>query len=225
MHIWHKKLKPTSSTAAEEVVNETSTRLFVYDNKTKKSFLIDTGADVSLIAAKQKNSNTNNKNERILYAANGSMIKTFGEIEITLALGLRRNFTWPFIIADVNTSIIGADFLNHFGLIVDIKMKRLIDTSTKIFSAASERKVNAQKISTVNTSCKIADLLKEYIDITKPTPTNRQVTKVTHHILTKGPPICERPRRLPPDKLAAAKRRIPKLSHSRNMPSIKQQLG
>ncbi|XP_037942174.1 uncharacterized protein LOC119675036 [Teleopsis dalmanni] len=84
-------------------------------------------------------------------------------------------------------------------------MKQLIDTSTNIFSAASERKVSAKKISTVNTSCKIADLLKEYIDITKPTPTNRQVIKVTHHILTKGPPICERPRRLPPDKLAAAK--------------------
>ena len=55
-----------------------------------------------------------------LYAANGSVISTYGHITIRLDLGLRRDFTWRFVIADVTTPILGADFFKHFGLLVDL---------------------------------------------------------------------------------------------------------
>ena len=32
-----------------------------------------------------------------------------------------RRFTWPFLLADVAMPIIGADFLRHFGLLVDLR--------------------------------------------------------------------------------------------------------
>ncbi|GFU78933.1 hypothetical protein TNCV_307741 [Trichonephila clavipes] len=41
-----------------------------------------------------------------------------------LNLGLRRPFIWTFIIADVSSPIIGADFLKHFNLLIDLKKKR-----------------------------------------------------------------------------------------------------
>ena len=43
---------------------------------------------------------------------------------IVLDLGLRRKFSWPFIVADVTKTIIGADFLVNFGLLVDLRTKK-----------------------------------------------------------------------------------------------------
>ncbi|GFX38970.1 retrovirus-related Pol polyprotein from transposon opus [Trichonephila clavipes] len=47
-------------------------------------------------------------------------------------LGLRRVFRWPFIAAAVSQPIIGADFLRHYGLLVDIRHGRLVDSLTKL---------------------------------------------------------------------------------------------
>ncbi|WP_221936052.1 hypothetical protein, partial [Klebsiella pneumoniae] len=69
-----------------------------------------------------------------LSAANGSTIATFGTTTITPNLGLRRAFTWKFIIADVTKPIIGADFLAHYGLLVDLKGGQLIDRETRMTS-------------------------------------------------------------------------------------------
>ena len=42
-------------------------------------------------------------------------------------LGLRRDFTWRFVIADVDLPIIGLDLLSHYGLLVDCRNNRLLD--------------------------------------------------------------------------------------------------
>uniref|UniRef100_A0A1X7VY68 Uncharacterized protein n=1 Tax=Amphimedon queenslandica TaxID=400682 RepID=A0A1X7VY68_AMPQE len=55
-----------------------------------------------------------------LQAANGTCITTYGKRSLTLDLGLRRSFQWVFIVADVAVPILGADFLRHFGLVVDM---------------------------------------------------------------------------------------------------------
>ncbi|UYV77288.1 hypothetical protein LAZ67_15000347 [Cordylochernes scorpioides] len=61
---------------------------------------------------------------RQLFAASGSIIHTYGKRRLELDLGLGRLFRWPFIIADVGVSIIGADFLRHYGLTVDLRNHR-----------------------------------------------------------------------------------------------------
>ncbi|XP_066964234.1 uncharacterized protein [Macrobrachium rosenbergii] len=43
---------------------------------------------------------------------------------------LSQNYSWDFIIADVGTLLLGADFLAHFGLLVDVRRKRLLDTDS-----------------------------------------------------------------------------------------------
>jgi hypothetical protein len=62
-----------------------------------------------------------------LLAANNTTIATYGWISLSLDLGLRRDFTWRFMVADVQEPIIGADFLAHFGLLVDCRNRRLLD--------------------------------------------------------------------------------------------------
>ena len=55
-----------------------------------------------------------------LQAINGSDILTFGLRLLTLDLGLRHMFRWVFIIADMSHPVPAADFLYHFGLLVDL---------------------------------------------------------------------------------------------------------
>ncbi|GAB1609921.1 uncharacterized protein LOC115213179, partial [Argonauta hians] len=99
-----------------------------------------------------------------LEAINGSAIPTYGEKSLTLDL----------------------DFLHHFGLLVDVKHKKLVDNLTKL---------------SVN-GC----ILRKYPDVTRPICRDVEVKHdVTHHILTNGPPCVAKPRRLPPDRLKAAK--------------------
>ncbi|XP_064470019.1 uncharacterized protein LOC135384762 [Ornithodoros turicata] len=62
-----------------------------------------------------------------LQAVNATPITTFGEKLVTLNVGLRRVFPWVFILAKVPHAILGADFLAHFGLLVDMSRRRLHD--------------------------------------------------------------------------------------------------
>lgn len=98
-------------------------RLFVHDRRSNLHFLVDSGADVSIIPATSKNKQ---KNELKLFAANGSEISTYGVQILSLDLGLHREFQFPFIVAKVNKGIIGADFLHKYNLLIDIKNKKLI---------------------------------------------------------------------------------------------------
>lgn len=102
-----------------------------------------------------------------LYAANGTIINTFGERLLTLDLGLRRSFQWKFIIADVRQHIIGSDFLSHFDLLVDSKRKALLDRLTLIQTIGTLATCDHIRITTYNLSDRIATILKEYKDITQ----------------------------------------------------------
>ncbi|GFQ93956.1 transposon Ty3-I Gag-Pol polyprotein [Trichonephila clavata] len=101
------------------------------DKVSKLKFLVDTGADVSVLP-KHYAPKADSSNELLLLAANGTKIATFGKKRLTLDLNLRRNFTWSFIIANVNQPIIGLDFLKHYNLLVDVKSGCLIDGITKL---------------------------------------------------------------------------------------------
>ncbi|GFR15124.1 retrovirus-related Pol polyprotein from transposon opus [Trichonephila clavata] len=99
------------------------------DKVSKLKFLVDTGADVSVLP-KHYAPKADSSNELLLLAANGTKIATFGKKRLTLDLNLRRNFTWSFIIANVNQPIIGLGFLKHYNLLVDVKSGCLIDGIT-----------------------------------------------------------------------------------------------
>lgn len=99
-------------------------------------FLVDTGADVSVIP-----STLAEKNKSVLFnlqAANKTVISTYGERSLTLDFGLPRVFRWIFIIADVVHPIIGANFLENYSLLVDVKSRRLIDSVTSISAPGSQ---------------------------------------------------------------------------------------
>ncbi|GFU65702.1 retrovirus-related Pol polyprotein from transposon opus [Trichonephila clavipes] len=100
-----------------------TSRLLLLDRKSGQKFLIDSGSEICVIPP----SPTMNKSPQSnfsLFAANNTKIPAYGMVRKELNLGLRRPFIWTFIIADVSSPIIGADFLKHFNLLIDLKKKK-----------------------------------------------------------------------------------------------------
>lgn len=181
-------------------------RLFVTDVTTGKRFLVDTGSDVSCFP-KSLLKGRHVKHDFTLSAANNSEIKTYGFFPMTLNLGLRRSFLWKFIIADVTLPLIGSDFLSHYHLLPDCRLKRLVDNSTSLSTKGQLSHDTLPSVKTVSTSSPWSNLLSQFPDITRPTGLSHSIKhKTVHHITTtNGPPIFCRPRRLPPQKMQAAK--------------------
>ena len=187
----------------------TTSRLFyVRDTHTNARFLVDTGSEVSVIPptiADRRHS----YDALTLTAVNNTSIRTYGRRSLTLNLGLRRSLPWIFIIADVQRPILGADFLRHYGLMVDMNNRKLVDTCTHL----SIQGIRSSSISTHTSLCPKDNsnpyhkLLAEFPALTQvTTPDTPVLHKVTHHIETTGPPVSACPRQLAPDRLRVAKR-------------------
>ncbi|GFU43272.1 retrovirus-related Pol polyprotein from transposon 17.6 [Trichonephila clavipes] len=116
-----------------------------------------------------------------LFAANNTKIPAYGMVLRELNLGLRRPFIWTFIIADVSSPIIGADFLKHFNILIDLKKKK----------------------KDANISFK--NILSEYPDLSNPSLISKSASHGTVHHITTGPPVTARPRRLHPKLYDAVK--------------------
>ena len=181
-------------------------RLFtILDRSTGLRFLIDTGAEISVIPSGTR-THCLTPAAFTLQAANSTPIKTYGQKLLNLDLGLRRQFPWVFTIADVHRLILGIDFLTHFGLIVDVRKRTLSDSETTLSVPGAPTAINSLKLKPFAPVMSDFPLLKEFPQLINPSHILPECTHgVLHHLPTKGPPVFSRPRRLSPEKLKAAK--------------------
>ena len=135
-------------------------------------------------------------------------IKTYGKRSLTLDLGLRRTFGWAFVVADIKRPIVGADFLRHFGLLVDMRHHRLSDVVTHLHiqgimcdTTSPSPSLLPRRATSVHD-----EILAEFPSITQPCTSEASVKhEVTHHIETTGPPVSARARRLAPERFWVAR--------------------
>ncbi|GFU74930.1 retrovirus-related Pol polyprotein from transposon opus [Trichonephila clavipes] len=181
-----------------------TSRLFLLDRKSGQKFLIDSGSEICVISP----SPTMNKSPQSnfsLFADNNTKIPAYGMVRKELNLDLRRPFIWTFIIAD-ESSIIGADFLKHFNLLIDLKKKRLMDVETSLLTPCVVSNIVQPSILTVNANISFKNILSEYSDLSNPSLISKSASHGTvHHIITSGPPVTARPRRLHPKLYDAVK--------------------
>ena len=128
-----KRAEPVVVSAATTA--DSSSRLFVTDLYTGVRFLVDTGADVSVLPALKED--RRRESHIKLTAANQSSIKTYGSRLHNVDIGLRRDFAHTFILADIGCPILGADFLSAFHLLPDLRNKKLVDGITSLSVAAA----------------------------------------------------------------------------------------
>ena len=179
---------------------------YVTDRNSKIRFLVDTGAQISIISA----TNADKRNHPAalkLQAVNGSEINTYGIIPLTLNLGMRREFTWNFIIADTPSSILGIDFLQKFDLLVDSRNFQLKDAVTNLtINGVKTLQCSIKPSIPPCPNQQYSDILSRFPELLNSSNLTAPVKHlVTHHIVTSGPPVSKKPRRLGPDALRRAK--------------------
>ena len=138
-----------------------------------------------------------------LVASKNTTINTYGNCRCVVDVGLKRDYAWTFIIADVKQPIIGADFLIHYSLLVDLKSCCLRDMRIGLSIPAtlsSIKPLSLNRVDTVHND--YTKLLGQFPELTRPTTKGKPVKHgITHKIVTKGHPVFARPQRLAPDKL------------------------
>lgn len=182
-------------------------RFFVQDKRTLLRFLVDSGASVSCFPVKLlSQAEIQKRSDFCLYAANGSRIHTYGLKCLELDLGFRRNFSFNFVIADVSHPIMGVDFLERFGLVLDVKNRMLIDNITSLKQKTSSSSAISTGLTPISTNSSYHEILFKFPDILNlPLNIKPKPHAIQHYIETKGPPVFSKTRRLAPDKLGALK--------------------
>ena len=195
-------------------LNDHSHLFYIVDACHNLHFLIDTGAEVSIIPL--TSADMNNRCRLTLQAVNNSPVSTFGTRSLTLNLGLHRTFHWVFVIAEVKTPILGADFLCYYGLLVDMRHKRLIDTVTNLRVqgiVSNELSISLTLLPKTATS-PYDKILHDYPAVVQPF-THQQIPKhnITHLIVTAGPPVHAHTWRLSPEHLKVVRSEFDHMMH------------
>ena len=201
---------------------------------TGTNFLLDSGAAVSVLPAKQRSESSASLN---LCNADGTTITTYGSKDITIKL-CGQSHTHRFVLADIHRPILGADFLRLHNFNIYFAGKKEIKAASATncpgCSGPQRRPAGASlatvypstrpqpalhsvptpKLSTVNHNefsvnhiqVKVTKLLEEFKDITSEVFSHQEPSHgVQHKILTDCLPVHAKPRRLDPQRLAAAK--------------------
>ena len=145
----------------------TSTHLvYLQDSLSSRRFLIDSGASVSVFPAPRSSSTSSGVR---LLTADGSSLTCSGSRIIPLRFGDHR-FEWPFQLAPVAVPILGADFLKHFNLLLDVANQRVFSsdspTSPSIILPTAPNPTSAPFQENLLSAPKcIQDLLGEFPDV------------------------------------------------------------
>lgn len=201
-----------TSRPGPSIADVSTNRLWIRCRQTGQRFLVDSGAEISCLT-KAYIKHVTSETQINLYAANGSVIQTYGRAYISIDLGLRRTFRFDFIVANVESNLIGADFLQKFGLLVDIRQRRLLDRVTNFSITATISNAEYQ-IFTVDQAMdkRVKTLLDKYKGVI--TPKNYTIVKhnVKHNIITEhNRPVFTNFSRLSGERLQAAKNEIERL--------------
>nr|VZI26877.1 unnamed protein product [Spirometra erinaceieuropaei] len=206
----HRSRKPASQRIDATVFSgspSSGRTFYVCDNVTRRRFLVDTGAQISVVPPTPVDRRCPSPGLH-LQAANCSPISTFGNRSLSLHIGFRRSFSWIFVIADVPHALLGSDFLAEFDLLVDCRRSCLLDRTTGLSVGGLTPFNDSCNLSVLDTgiACPYRDLLLQHPNIIKPQFRSGEIQHdVIHHIRTSGPPVFARPRRLAPSRLQAAK--------------------
>ena len=208
----HNNNKEEDKPGGISAINNKRNTMTVCDRRSGRSFLIDCGADFSVLPVSSKDKKTRSPSEPLM-AANGSLIKTWGKKKVTLLLGKRHAFSQEFHIADITEPILGADFFIANDLAIDMNRRRLVcmpDLTEIPMETTHPPSVSGIRTPSNNEFDQvITDFPELLIPRFKPTDANKH--GVEHHIVTTGAPLHACACRLDTDKLNAAKAEFTKM--------------
>ena len=197
-----------------------TTSFFVRDRHSGTEFLVDTGAQRSILPATHWD-RQGHKGDG-LKAANQTTIHTYGTRTVMLKFG-DKLFEHEFTIADLPHRFLGMDFFEKNGLSIDAEKRELFKRGDgiTICEVTEDGPPGAAKSSDVQSKSSpekskpepvqrgqqdLFDLLDSFPDILTPNfHKTENKHNIEHYIETKGHPVFAKPRRLDQAKLEAAR--------------------
>ena len=176
--------------------------VFLKDQLSGALFLADTGATVSIIPGPTSSGG------QALTAANGGTIATGAERTLQLVFSdstsRSHRFSFDFIQGQVDGPILGIDFMRQFKMTVDPSAACVRRNDGTVFPGSLSSTLSNVVLSAIPSD--IQHLIEEFPDVCTtsklmPPP----ATGVEHSLLTEGPPVTARFRRLDSDKLKEAR--------------------
>ena len=197
------KLSQRQEVASLPVADNRSSLLYLTDKLSNRRFLVDTGAAVSVFP----HSSMEPSSGLPLTAANGNKISSWGTRTIPLRFG-KRSFEWTFLLAAVDRPILGADWLAHNSLLVDLSAGQVLssDSLQPINDVIALCETSEFFTALLSTPPDFRSLLSEFPELlSEDRVPDLRKHGVQHFIVTSpGPPVAAKARRLHPEKLLAA---------------------
>lgn len=174
--------------------NQINRLFYAKDTNSSELFLMDTGAQVSVVPPR---ANTTSESSYTWQAANGTKIWTYGQISLTLNIGLRRPFPWMFTVAQVKIPILGADFLAHYKLAMDMSTHTLLDQTTQLTLIDMISKYTSTKIcAALPENNLLQHILNKFPALTTPFTYMESIKhNNVHRIQTSEPPVFSSPQK------------------------------
>ena len=187
--------------------------LSLRDKISGRLFLVDSGADISVFPAAEKDLFSAVSSS--LRAANGTPIKTFGNCTKTLEFEGAPPFQHKFVVAKVSRPILGVDFFSLNNLVIDPAGRRIIrlESSSSLPAVVVHAEKSIFGITTPNDD-QYMEILLQFPAVLQPKFGSFQNNHgVRHSIPVRGdqPPIHAKARRLCPERLACAKAEFDRL--------------
>ena len=187
---------------------------YLKDSLSGRLFLVDTGAAASVFPHRSDSPPSDLR----LTAANGKGIASWGSRTLLLRFDSKR-YEWPFLLAAVDRPILGADFLRHHGLVVDLQGHQLLniaDMSVVRGSTSASSRQSSLYTALLATPDPFRPLLAQFPELVGSDFADLNPKHgVVHHVETSGPPVFAKPRRLDAQKLAVAKAEFLKMEKAR----------
>jgi transposase InsO family protein len=168
-----------------------------------KTFLVDTGAAVSVVPFSGKKSAAT----AYLTGPDSSVIPAWGTVQLCLRFG-GQQFAGDFIQAAVSKPILGVDFLARHKLLVDAAHRRVLHAAT--LKPLAPPSIPCRRSSSFSASVghivpAVRELLAEFPAVISDGQARPQPRHGVEHVVeTSGQPLFAKARRLDPDKLRAA---------------------
>ena len=147
--------------------------LFVRDTESPTKYLVDTGAQVSVLPRRCFPRGLHVEPAppgQHLVAANGSPIRVHGTVLMDVTFGQHR-YQHRFFVTDITTPILGTDFLGAHRIVVDVANQRLLQDGVICVSAQQSRLSSAGiRLVRQPPTDQYAAVLARYPAVTSPPP-------------------------------------------------------
>ena len=150
----------------------------VKDERSGQQCLLDSGSQVLLWPTPSQHQKLGSSSMRLI-AANGSAIRSYGTVKREIKID-KKLYTFRFIFAEISRPILGTDFLQCFGMTLDLAKCCLLHSGIATRFSSATRAPTVSGISVLNSFVKTAQhILSDFPEVTD---MNKATTSRKHNV-------------------------------------------